>query len=189
MKPPTAIFLALLALLLTGCKKQASAGPSGESVRSVAVGPSASVAAKVDSAEVFVRDLYAHYASGAGDFSPLFQPDAGRYFSPGVIALKRADDNRTPGGDEGAIGTDPICACQDEDGLTLVSLTLVPTQPGKIDADVALRIMRDGSKITKLQLKLVQTAAGWRVDDVIPADPKHGTGLRAAYEQASKSRR
>ena len=127
LKPRTVLFLTLLAVAPAGCQKQANAGASRQSAGSNAINPSAPPArpAVDPAAEVFVRDLYAHYSTATSDFSPLFQPDAGKYFSSGILALKRADEKRTPKGDEGAIGADPICACQDYDGLTLKSLALM----------------------------------------------------------------
>ena len=48
-----------------------------------------------------------------------------------------------------------------------------------MDAKAVIKDFKDSPDLTPLTLKLVKTPAGWRIDDVVPADPSQG--LRALY--------
>ena len=70
----------------------------------------------------------------------------------------------------GPIDFEPLCHCQDNTGLRLISLDTVSTGPTTADARVALG--DEGGGVSGLTLKLVQEAGGWKVDDMQPdGDP------------------
>ena len=107
---------------------------------------------------VFVTSLYRAYANSDAD--PLGR-GAGRIFTPSLLALIRAD--RAPAGEVGKLDYDPICACQDADGLTLLSVAVGSKSETKARATARFRIR---ATIRTVDLALVKTRGGWRVDDV-----------------------
>ena len=124
----------------------------------------------------FIAALYAPYRTSP-DYSSLgsFQHEQTIY-SASLIQLLRADRVHTPRGEQGALDADPLCQCQDSEGLQLDPPLLKPTSPGHVQAAVTLRFSSDPhDPATRLRLLLVQDPAGWRVDDVFP---EHGPSLR-----------
>ncbi len=113
----------------------------------------------------FVRQLYARY--GAESFCPMCLAGAGRIFDPSLVALLRENENLTPAGEMGAIDADPICRCQDSEGLR-ASVTSV-TLNGPTSA-TALVLVRFGGAATanvkSVSLSLVVVGSQWRIHDV-----------------------
>jgi uncharacterized protein DUF3828 len=119
-------------------------------------------AQSLDQARSFVQHVYAGYHSDS--YSPAFiHPSA--TFTPGIIALIRADRQNTPKGYVGALDFDPICGCQDPDGLRVNQLKLVGAAPQRATAFVTLQFGSNPEQ-ENLQLKLLWTLAGWRIDDI-----------------------
>jgi hypothetical protein len=117
-------------------------------------------AQSLDSARAFTQALYAAY--GTRDPEHLGR-DAERTFSPALLALIRRDRDTAPPGEVGILDGDPICDCQDFEGIKLMSLTLAEKGPGKARADVTLRFP---DETRSLSLDLVAAEGAWRVDDV-----------------------
>jgi hypothetical protein len=113
-----------------------------------------------DSARVFAQRLYAAY--GTGDPEHLGR-DADKTFSPALLALIRRDQDTAPPGEVGVLNGDPICDCQDFEGIELRSLSLAQTGPGRARVDVVLRFP---SETRSMSLDLVAVKGAWRVDDV-----------------------
>ncbi|QYE33865.1 YbjP/YqhG family protein [Polymorphobacter sp. PAMC 29334] len=109
----------------------------------------------------FVTALY--HAYDKPDADPLGR-GAGKVFSPSLLALVRAA--RAPNGEVGKLDFDPICACQDADGLRLLSVTTKHVF-GK-NANVVSKF-RISATERVVDLTLIKTTAGWRVDDVSSA--------------------
>src|SRR5882762_7992341 len=96
----------------------------------------AALSETTESPSAFVRHIYASYSSKK-------EPDvlgkaAGLYFSPAVVKLIRRDQTRTPSGYVGKLDFDPICACQDSQGLKLMDLRVKPSSNGAWAALVRL---------------------------------------------------
>ena len=155
------------AIVLGGCRKQpGTAAP-------VAV----SAAPETASAEAMIRSLYAAYATDAGKGVDLSDP---AYFSGDLVEQNLAYQKREVEYDgEGTIEADPLCQCQDYEGLAVTALAMARTGPGTMDANATIKPFKDSADVIKLTLKLVKTPAGWRIDDVVPADPSQV--LRALY--------
>ena len=120
-------------------------------------------AQSLESAQGFVAGLYHAYERSQPNY--LGRRAAG-VFSPRLLGLIRRDA-RDAHGEVGALDGDPICDCQDADGLRLTALSVAPTGPGRAAARVRLRFP-DGPRAMTLDL----TAVGgqWRVDDVHTKD-------------------
>ena len=86
------------------------------------------------SAAGFLRALYAGYATGKAP-SPTGR-GAERLFAPPLLALIRAAE-ALAGGEVGALDHDPICACQDYQGLRIVTVSVEADQPTHARATVS----------------------------------------------------
>ena len=129
----------------------------------LAMAPAAGAQSLAD-ARGFVTGLYRAYQHGSPD---VLGPRARSIFSPALLALIRRDA-RNAHGEVGALDGDPICDCQDPDGVRLVGLDLAAAGPGRAAAHVRLRFA--GSRAEAMTLDLVSIGSRWRVDDVHTAD-------------------
>jgi hypothetical protein len=89
-------------------------------------------------------------------------------FAPSLLRLIRRDAAETPKGDVGALDGDPICDCQDDDGLRLKDLKVVAATKDRATAAVSLAFA--GGQTDHLKLDLVHGADGWRISDIHSAD-------------------
>jgi len=126
----------------------------------------------LSAARTFVQQLYSSYAHPASQADP--DPTgklAPSIFSPSLLQLIRHDRARTPRGDAPALDGDPICDCQDFQGLRLISLAVTPVDATHASASVAFQVFADDPKsVRSLRLSLVRTPQGWRIDDIASAD-------------------
>ena len=123
----------------------------------------AAASAAAEAPRTFVERLYANYRNE--NYSPFHHSE--RVFAPQLNAAIK-EDSRLAHGEVGFLDGDPICSCQDTGGMhsRVVSVT---TTRGSATAHVLLKW--DGEKNARdVELKLVRTAAGWRVADVQTAD-------------------
>ena len=130
----------------------------------VALAPAAK-AQSLGDARAFVSGLYRAYERSP-DVNYLGSR-ARSVFSPRLIALMRRDA-RNAHGEVGALDGDPICDCQDPDGIKLVALDVASAGPGRASARVRVRFA--GSRREAMTLDLVSVRAAWRVDDVHTRD-------------------
>jgi hypothetical protein len=113
--------------------------------------------------KAYMERLYAGYRNSS--FNPFDHPE--RYFAPRLLAAIK-EDTRLANGEVGYVDGDPICQCQDPDGLH-ARVTGV-TQQGRDKAIVRVSIGFTGYKARPTTYTLVQTKAGWRIADVSSAD-------------------
>jgi hypothetical protein len=121
----------------------------------------AAAAATAETPRHFVERVYAGYAHES--YSPLAHPE--RLFAPALVAAIR-EDQRLAKGVVGFLDGDPVCDCQDPGGLRATITDIATTAPNFATAHVALRFGTDRRALT---LRLVQTAAGWRIADIASA--------------------
>ena len=111
----------------------------------------------------FVERVYAGYRNA--DHNPLHRPE--RLFAPPLVAAIR-EDARLSRGEVGWLDGDPLCQCQDHEGLEpLVREVRRPTAK-TASADILLRF--PGYDDRNVRLSLVRTRSGWRIADVATAD-------------------
>jgi len=116
-------------------------------------------------ADTFVRQLYGQYEHPVSRFGPsIMGKHAASVFSPGLLALIRKEEKATPSGDVGKLDFDPVCSCQDSGGLKLADVHVTLRDAGKALATVMLSFP-EPAKI-EVQLSLLWTPRGWRVDDI-----------------------
>ena len=113
--------------------------------------------------KAYMERLYASYRDSS--FNPLTQP--GLYFSPRLVAALR-EDERLADGEVGYVDGDPVCQCQDPDGLKATVADVA--QDGTDRAKVRVSIGLAGYEPRAATFSLVRTKAGWRIDDVASAD-------------------
>lgn len=136
------------------------------------------------SAKAFLASIYRHYESG-GDGIDIGDQRANQYFAHSLLALVRADARAAGPGNVGAIDADPVCACQDWDGIWQLNIDVKMKPPGKAEADVSFSLSSPQSHTTsasrRLHIKLISEHGGWRIDDIIDlTDPKIPYALRKA---------
>ena len=117
------------------------------------------------SPEAFGTALYAGYSRPDAP-GPLNDPDTARVFTPRLSAAIHADQTRHPG-DVGKLDHDPICDCQDSDGLRLDHVAIHTASPTTATAVVAFHL---GDTLRSVRLALIRTHIGWQVDDVTEQD-------------------
>jgi hypothetical protein len=116
-----------------------------------------------ESPRAFLERLYAGYRRD--DYSPLARPE--RVFAPALVAAIR-EDARLSRDEVGFMDADPLCDCQDAAGLHADIVSLKQAGPA-VTARVAIRFgppPAPPDSRRALTLRLVRTAAGWRVADV-----------------------
>lgn len=128
----------------------------------------------------YLERIYASYRS------PNFNPfdHASRYFAPRLLAAIR-EDARLAKGEVGYVDGDPICQCQDPDGLHARVTHLTQQNDTKAVAEVILDFT--DSTARRVKFSLVRTSAGWRIADVSSGDEP--SLLHAIEESNRKARR
>jgi hypothetical protein len=115
-----------------------------------------------------VRGIYRQYDLGDAAKVPDFtRSKAPSVFSPSLVRLLRREQRNTPAGDEGKLGADPICDCQDFQNLKI--LTLSVTKDASQTASASLKVQlfaNDPSSTRAIRLRLLWTNQGWRIDDI-----------------------
>jgi hypothetical protein len=117
-----------------------------------------------DGARHFVQAIYARYSGAQGPGPDFLRKDGQDVFSPTLLRLIKSDVDATPQGFAGRLDFDPICSCQDPDGLRVESITVDPAKKHLVLTSVVLHYSDSTSKTVRLTL--VFTKDGWRVDDV-----------------------
>jgi hypothetical protein len=130
------------------------------------------LAQDLPAARVFVQHLYSSYAHPPSQADPDTTGKlAPSTFSPSLLQLIRRDRARTPRGDASALDGDPICDCQDFEGLRLTTLTVTAVDATHASASVTFQVFADDPKsVRSLRLNLLYTPQGWRIDDIASAD-------------------
>ncbi len=111
----------------------------------------------------FVARLYSGYSDP--DYNPLARPD--RIFAAPLVAAIR-EDRRLSRDEVGYMDADPLCQCQDPEGMrsTIESVR----QTGRATARAHVRLVFPGDERRALTLQLVRTSTGWRIADIATAD-------------------
>ena len=139
------------------------------------------------SAKAFLVDVYSHY-DGGGPGIAFDGPQAGLYFHSSLLALERADVKATGPGYAPAIDSDPICGCQDWDGIWNLKIDVQLESPRRAIANVSFALFnpkdRPEEEPGKLQLTLVKESSGWRIWDILDeSDPKFTSSVRKLLER------
>ena len=140
-----------------------------------------------EAARHFVESVYAHYANhGRGiDFTG---PKARGVFDSSLIALLHTDQKAVGPNEVGVLDGDPICSCQDWDGIWDSKITVEMERDGRAKAAVSFALFapRAGSDQDhrSLEMTLAPEGGQWRIWDILDkSDPKAPFDLRAELEK------
>jgi hypothetical protein len=138
-----------------------------------------------DAAKVFLASVYKHYGTG-GIGVDTVGPDASLYFHSSLLALLRADE-KAASPEVGAIDGDPVCACQDWNGIWGFAVDVKMETPERATANVSFSLSdpkesaKDG--LRKLAITLGVENGGWRIYDIVDeTDPSAPFALRKALQ-------
>ena len=95
-------------------------------------------ASDAKSARAFLEQVYAKYA-GSSKGPDTLGKDAPDLFAPELLALIR-EDQRISQGEVGLLDHDPICSCQDSEGLQITAVQVTPTGQDRAKAKVSFVI-------------------------------------------------
>ena len=145
--------------------------------------PAEEVADAARQARTFLDRVYSHYPIPVGhhQFDPLGR-SAVQIFDPTMVGLLKEDRTLTSRGDVGAIDWDPLCQCQDDDGMRAEIGRVEITGPATASAHVDLHFP---SNATAVELALTRVAGQWRIHDVSSKDTP---SLRDLLMQANRER-
>jgi hypothetical protein len=139
------------------------------------------------SAKTFLESVYQHYQHG-GKGIDLGGPHAGEYFHSSLLTLVRADAKANGPENVGVIDSDPICGCQDWDGIWDLKIDINVESPQRAVAEVSFAVFapkdRPKDPLTRLQITLVPERGQWRIYNVVDeSDPKAPFDLRKELER------
>ena len=141
-----------------------------------AAGPISLYAQDANSAKAFLMDAYTHYGKN-GKGIDFMGPKANRYFHSSLIALIRADDKANGPGNVGALDGDPLCGCQDWDGIFDLKIDIQLQSPGRALAEVSFALddakSRNSDSWRKLRIQLRTERGEWRIYDILDVSQPH----------------
>jgi hypothetical protein len=126
-------------------------------------------AAEPAGARSFLVKLYAHYPHRRG--APVFDAtgrSAPLVFDVSLVTLIRDSNRLTPEGDAPPLDGDPICDCQDSDGMSARIGAIRASGASAASARVDLKFA--GGEGNRLDLDLVQSRGHWLVHDIHSKD-------------------
>lgn len=123
----------------------------------------------------FLDEIYAHYGAD-GDAIDFAGADGETVFSQSLVDLIRTDQEQAAG-EAGALDFDPICMCQDFN-IKAVKVKVMPGLGDRIKASVSFENFDQPQKI---DIDLVKTPDGWRIDDL------HGTDTPSLKDYLEKA--
>ncbi len=134
------------------------------------------------SAKAFLVSIYSHYSrEGKGiDFDG---PRASLYFDPSLLALEKADVKANGPDSVPAMDADPICGCQDWNGIWDLRIDVHVESTHRALANVSFYLAPPKGPIAaepmKLKFTLVPEHGGWRIWDILDqSDPNDQVALR-----------
>lgn len=115
--------------------------------------------------EHFIRRVYSRYRHG-GPGVLTSRPEGTPYYTAELLDAV-AKDLEAAHGEVGAIDSDPLCGCQDFDGLRVTRVSLDTSAADTPKAHVAFVNLKQKGAVT---LTLSRTLRGWRIADVSEKD-------------------
>ena len=141
------------------------------------------VAADAASAKSFLSAAYQQYGKG-GKGVPLTD----RYFHSTLLALVDQDQKAAGPENVGALDADPLCDCQDWEGIWELKIDAQLDGPERAVATVSFALTspthRKKDDRRKLRIVLAWERGGWRIYDVTSLrDPDHPWQMREDLEK------
>jgi len=131
------------------------------------------------SAKAFLESVYRQYRNGFQNDSSgvaFYGPHASLYFHSSLLALEKADV-KANAPDIPAIDWDPICSCQDWDGIWDLEIDVKLESSRRAHATVSFSLRAPKyhaeGETRKLLMTLATENGGWRIWDILDeSDPK-----------------
>ena len=123
------------------------------------------------SAKAFLAEAYRHYDKN-GKGIDLAGPEANRYYHSSLIALIRADNKANGPDNVGALDYDPLCSCQDWNGIFDLKIDIQLDNPLRETLATASFALDDAKRYDsqswrKLRIQLRTERGGWRIYDIL----------------------
>lgn len=135
--------------------------------------PLTASAQDLSAARTFVTGLYAAYSQRSPDY---LGRQARSVFTPELLRLIRLDATVAQG-QVGLLDGDPICDCQDPEGLKVDAIAVTATGEAAAQAEVKFNF---GAEARTVRLDLKAVGRHWRVDDVRTRETPSLAGLLRA---------
>lgn len=138
-----------------------------------------------DSAKQFLESTYRLYTKD-GSGASFDGPQANRIFHSSLIALVYEDQRVVGSGYVGVMDGDPVCGCQDWDGIFNLDIDIRLLNRDRADAAVSFSLFEPPSLSDKRSLivTLVRERGQWRIYDILDrSDPKAPFALRKALQK------
>jgi hypothetical protein len=140
-----------------------------------------------DSATIFLKSAYQQYGNqGRGiDFTG---PHASLYFHSSLLALIHADQKAVDQDIPICCDADPLCDCQDWDGIWDLKIQVQMESPKRAEATVSFAMSapkgRAKDDLRRLRITLVPEGGQWRIYDILDqSGPDASSGLRAQIQK------
>jgi hypothetical protein len=138
-----------------------------------------------NSAKEFLVSVYHLYAKG-GKGADWTGPKAGQYYHSSLLALIREDAKAAGPDNVPVLDADPVCSCQDLDGIFDLKIEVQPQAPDRAVAAVSFAVFKGGTKNDRrvLSITLASEKGAWRIYDILDnSDPKAPFALRAELKK------
>ena len=139
----------------------------------------------VDSARRFVESIYRLYDL-RGPGVDLTGRRAAQTFDTSLVTLMREDQKVIADGEVGVLDGDPICGCQDWDGIFDLKVKIRPINSERAEASVSFALFNQAAAhdYRSITLTLSHKGEKWRVYDVVDrSNPKEPFALRKELQK------
>jgi hypothetical protein len=139
------------------------------------------------SAKAFLRSVYHHY-QGGGEGISFDGPRSSLYFHSSLLALEKTDVKASGPGNVPAIDWDPVCGCQDWEGIWNLEIKVHMENPQRAMVNVSFALSDPKSNpadaTRKLEITLMSEHGQWRIYDVLDqSDPKFASSVRQLLQK------
>jgi hypothetical protein len=143
------------------------------------------------SAKTFLQSMYARYSRNSPGVE-VAGPHAARFLHTSLIALIRKDARAVGPGEVGVLDSDPLCACQDWDGIFDLRIDMRQAKADHAEALVSFSVFKNAKPQhrSSLVITLATEKGAWRVWNVVDrSDPKFNFDLRRELQKEISSLR
>jgi hypothetical protein len=139
-------------------------------------------AQNLDAARAFLVSVYVHYQNGGKGIN-FTEPEARLVYHPSLLALIRADLDANGPDNAPAIDFDPICGCQDWEGIWDLKIDLHAMNLQRATASVSFSLSAPGRRAKdsyrKMEITVAAEQGRWRIYDIVDeSDPANIVALR-----------
>ncbi|MBS1802502.1 MAG: DUF3828 domain-containing protein [Acidobacteria bacterium] len=137
------------------------------------------------SAKTFLQSVYSRYYKNDPGVE-IARPQARRYLHSSLIALLREDSRAVGPGEVGVLDGDPLCSCQDWDGIFNLKIDVREPKADRVEASVSFALSKNAKPQDRrsLMITLQLEKGAWRVWNVVDrSDAKAEFDLRSELQK------